>query len=121
MQTLQETYKIRGRAGFIYKIAKRDNDVVLAEMYRGDEIKEGQRKCGHEVFVVQKYPDRPRPDGKGIIPAKELPPPDMHWGTYGFSYNGNEAGREQAEMKFTELIQWQLEKPERSKKKSNEK
>lgn len=108
MIKLQETYTLRGRAEWKYKILKREGDVVISEMYRVKDKDDDIKDCkleGYEVFIVQKYPERPRPDGKGMIPAKELPPPDYHWGRYGHSFPATSLTK--AWLQFAEDIEQQ--------------
>lgn len=110
MQKLANIYKVRGRAEWLYKIMKREGDVVLAEMYReeGKELTETSRLNGYETFTVQKFKGGPRPDGKGMIAPKELPPSDYFWGSAGFSFGGS--GMKdgtcllRAEAKYQELL-----------------
>lgn len=113
MILLETEYTLRGRKEWKYRILKREGDVVLAETHRIDRLPNEEDPLssvslqGYEVFIVQKYPDRPRPDGKGMIPAKEMPPPDYHWGRYGFSYGGVGNLLKRAEEKFIELVEAQ--------------
>lgn len=94
MIPLENEYILRGRKEWKYRVIKRTGDVVLAEVHRLSRLNDENDPLtpkslqGYEVFVVQKYPERPRPDGQGMIPAKEMPPSDFHWGRYGFSYSG---------------------------------
>jgi hypothetical protein len=93
MIELPQEYTLRGRKEWRYKILKREGDVVIVEMYRIDrkgleDVMSKDTLQGYEVFVVQKYPDRPRPDGKGMILAKEAPPSDFLWGRSGFTFAG---------------------------------
>lgn len=103
MILLPNEYTLRGRKQWRYRIVKREGDIVFAEMHRMDRIegdKEDDNKeeafnlnekslQGYEVFIVQKYQERMRPDKKGMIPAKESPPPDYYWGRYGHSFAGS--------------------------------
>lgn len=110
MLVLEQEYILRGRSEWIYKQVKRQGDVVMSEMHRIEAIEKNggvmdkSTRRGYEVFIVQKYPERPRPDGKGMIPAKELPPPDFSWGQNAFSISGKDED-ERAEERFNELIE----------------
>lgn len=108
MIPLAKEFSVRGRSGYYYEVVKREGDVVLVKMYKDEKINE-EKLNGYEVFIVQKYPDRPRPDGKGIILAKELPPGDYFWGSKGFSYGGvgmkDGSCLVRAEKKFNELVE----------------
>jgi hypothetical protein len=122
MKLLEQVYKLRGRPEWTYRQVKREGDVCLVEQHRDTEVASNDgvmdsTTCReYEVFVVQKYPERERPDKKGMIPAKESPPPDYSWGRYGHSYVGNQLGKEMAEKKFQEALLMQLTKPNRSNK-----
>lgn len=124
MKLLETIYKVRGRIEWTYKIVKRENDVVLAETHRDNRIEanggvmDDITRTGHEVYIVQKYPERPRPAGSPgpPIPAREAVPPDYYWGRYGFSFNGDAKGLAIAEERFQELLKMQESKPERSAK-----
>jgi hypothetical protein len=130
MILLETEYTLRGRKEWKYRILKREGDVVLAEMHRLNKLEKEDDPLtsaslqGYEVFVVQKYPDRPRPDGKGIILAKEMPPPDFHWGRYGFSYGGVDMKSggclKKAEVMFQTQLLLQVERINKREIKSSE-
>ena len=112
MIELAQEYTLRGRKEWKYKIIEREGDVVMSEMHRIDRLENEDDPLskvsfqGYEVFVVQKYEERLRPDGKGMIAAKELPPPDMYWGRYGHTFAGTGNQLEKAKERFKlELVQ----------------
>lgn len=131
MEKLPQQYTVRGRREWVYKILKREGNVCLVEMHRISDLpKEDQEDPtkatltqksfeGYEIFLIVQYPERPRPDGKGMIPAKELPPPDFHWGRYGFSQGGVGA-LERAEKNFTQLLELQANRITKREKKASE-
>ncbi len=99
MKPLPDQYKLNK---WHYKVLKRDGDVVLVSQSRVENLPASSPAAAYEVFIVRKHEARDFVAGGNAVTleAKEAPPTNEQWGTFGWTFTTKEA----AEAGFAKIV-----------------